>query len=130
MDILYFYHIFLLKRNMVQEMGHCFHNENIYKSFEKGYNIKIRIINKKYNCILNQDIIYLNNGLPILKSFNCKIDNSLDNSSLFIIDIPFDFSKRNEKNDNYTSNQFIISKIYLDKINILKLFLDLGVKIK
>lgn len=88
-----------------------------YKNFEKGYNIKIRIINKKYNCILNKDIIYFNNGLPILNSFNCNIDNSIDNSSLFIIDLPFDCLRRNEKSDNSISNQFIISKIYLDFIN-------------
>ncbi len=34
MDILYFYHIFLLKSNNIQKIGHVFHNEHIYDSFE------------------------------------------------------------------------------------------------
>ena len=34
MDILYFYHILLLKENNIQEFGHRFHKENIYNSFK------------------------------------------------------------------------------------------------
>lgn len=34
MDVLYFYHIFLLKRNIIQDLGHKFHHEHVYKSFE------------------------------------------------------------------------------------------------
>ena len=34
MDVLYFYQILFLKRNKYQEIGHTFHKENIYKSFE------------------------------------------------------------------------------------------------
>ena len=34
MDILYFYHIFLLKENKLQELGHLFHKEKIFKYFE------------------------------------------------------------------------------------------------
>ena len=33
MDILYFYHIFLLKGNIVQQLGHSFHHENVFNSF-------------------------------------------------------------------------------------------------
>ena len=34
MDVLYFYHILLLKSNKIQRLGHLFHKENVYKSFE------------------------------------------------------------------------------------------------
>lgn len=34
MDILYFYHILLLRNNNIQELGHKFHKENVFKSFE------------------------------------------------------------------------------------------------
>ncbi len=33
MDILYFYHIFLLKSNKIQKLGHQFHREHVYDSF-------------------------------------------------------------------------------------------------
>ena len=32
-DVLYFYHIFLLKHNLVQNIGHKFHHEHVYESF-------------------------------------------------------------------------------------------------
>ena len=32
-DVLYFYHIFLLKHNKVQELGHRFHHEHVFDSF-------------------------------------------------------------------------------------------------
>ena len=34
MDILYFYHILLLKKNKIQSLGHRFHNEDILHSFK------------------------------------------------------------------------------------------------
>ena len=34
MDVLYFYHILLLHNNIIQKLGHKFHNEHVYKSFE------------------------------------------------------------------------------------------------
>ena len=33
MDILYFYHIFLLKSNKIQNLGHKFHHEKVFDSF-------------------------------------------------------------------------------------------------
>ena len=33
MDILYFYHIFLLKSNKIQKLGHKFHHERVFDSF-------------------------------------------------------------------------------------------------
>ena len=35
MDVLYFYHIFLLKENKIQKLGHRFHLENVYNYFEQ-----------------------------------------------------------------------------------------------
>ena len=34
MDVLYFYHIFLLKSNKIQDLGHKFHNNDTYKVFK------------------------------------------------------------------------------------------------
>lgn len=34
MDVLYFYHIFLLHENKIQKLGHLFHKENVYNYFE------------------------------------------------------------------------------------------------
>lgn len=34
MDILYFYHIFLLKSNKIQNLGHDFHREHVFDSFK------------------------------------------------------------------------------------------------
>lgn len=33
-DILYFYHIFLLKSNKIQKLGHYFHSHKVFKSFK------------------------------------------------------------------------------------------------
>ena len=33
MDILYFYHIYLLKSNKIQDLGHKFHHEHVFDSF-------------------------------------------------------------------------------------------------
>ena len=38
MDVLYFYHIFLLKENKIQKLGHRFHLENVYNYFEQLIN--------------------------------------------------------------------------------------------
>ena len=38
MDVLYFYHIFLLKENKIQKLGHQFHLENVYNYFEQIIN--------------------------------------------------------------------------------------------
>lgn len=34
MDVLYFYHIFLLKENKVQKLAHSFHNQNVLNTFK------------------------------------------------------------------------------------------------
>lgn len=34
MDVLYFYHIFLLKENQVQKLAHSFHNHNVLNTFK------------------------------------------------------------------------------------------------
>ena len=38
MDVLYFYHILILKGNIIQELGHNFHNYNIFNYFERLIN--------------------------------------------------------------------------------------------
>ena len=43
-DILYFYHIFLLKSNKIQKLGHKFHSNKTFKSFK--YLIELNKENK------------------------------------------------------------------------------------
>lgn len=38
MDVLYFYHLFFLKENRIQELGHLFHCENVYNYFYQMIN--------------------------------------------------------------------------------------------
>ena len=33
MDVLYFYHIFLLKKNKIEELGHLFHHKHVFDTF-------------------------------------------------------------------------------------------------
>lgn len=54
-DILYFYHIFLLKSNKIQKLGHDFHGKNVFKAFE--YLIKLNKENK------NEELFTLISGL-------------------------------------------------------------------
>ena len=88
-----------------------------YKSFDKGYNITIKMNGTKFICILHEDVIYSKNEQPIFKSFIC---NKLTNSnSISIIDI----NKLNRNLmkfkcfDDAIPNQFIIYKIYKEFIN-------------
>ena len=54
-DVLYFYHIFLLKGNDIQKLGHDFHAKNVFKSF--NYLIKLNKENK------NEELFTLISGL-------------------------------------------------------------------
>ena len=90
-----------------------------YKSFNKGYNLTIQMNDNKFICKLNEDVIYSNNKLPILKDFLCyKIiyDNN-NNSNLVINILNIDLIKCSSYFDDAIPNQFIISKIYKDFIN-------------
>jgi hypothetical protein len=88
-----------------------------FKSFDKGYNITIKLNGTKFICILHEDVIYSKNEQPIFKSFIC---NKLTNSnSIPIIDI----NKLNRNiikfkcfDDDAIPNQFIIYKIYKEFI--------------
>ena len=109
MDVLYFYHIFLLKRNTIQEMGHKFHNENIYKTFELLINdnkinkdkelftfIAGLIIHYKADCIMHPFINYLAyNKKELLKTDkHFEIETYIDNYYI---------------NKNYSKNYFKIN---------------------
>jgi len=89
-----------------------------YKSFDKGYNLKIKINAHKFICILYEKIIYSNNKQPILKSFLCKqlINFNKNESILDINKLNINLNKCNYLEDDIP-NQFIISKIYNEIIN-------------
>ena len=89
-----------------------------YKSFDKGYNITIKINSTKFFCVLYNNVIYLNNEKPILENFECgKLNHSNNNNE--ILDINKINSNLNKCNhiDVSIPNQFIISKIYREFIN-------------
>jgi len=89
-----------------------------YKSFDKGFNLKIKINDTKFTCLLYEDVVYLNNEQPILKNFLCdKLINYNNNYPIL------DINKLNinliqfKCFDDNIPNQFIISKIYSEYIN-------------
>jgi len=90
----------------------------VYKSLDKGYNITIKINSTKYFCILNDDIIYLNNEKPILENFECgKLNNFNKNNGILDINkLNINLNKCNP-NDDFIPNQFIISRIYREFVN-------------
>ena len=88
-----------------------------FKSFDKGYNLSIKINKTKFVCRLYEDVIYSNNKQPILQNFKCdELKDSNNNAILEINKI-----HKNLTNcislDDIIPNQFIISKIYNEFIN-------------
>jgi hypothetical protein len=88
-----------------------------FKSFDKGYNLSIKINKTKFVCRLYEDVIYSNNEQPILKNFLC--DELIDINNQPILEI----NKINNNLikcislDDIIPNQFIISKIFNEFIN-------------
>ena len=87
-----------------------------YKTVKKGYNIKIKINNCNFKCILKEKILYLNDEVPIIKNLEChKIKNNVNNDEIYIAGLPKSLWVYSKKNDDIP-NQFIIKKIYKDLI--------------
>lgn len=93
-DILYFYHILLLKSNKIQDLGHDFHGKNVFKSFD--YLIKLNkqnqseelftlisglITHYKADSIMHPYINYLaqNTNRLHMKDKHFEIETYLDN---------------------------------------------------
>ena len=128
MDILYFYHIFLLRENKVQKLGHLFHRENIYKYF------KIMIEDNKAN--KNEELFTFIAGLITHYIADCIIHPYIDflahNDNIILqVDKHFEietyidnyYIKKNMKNNykKYNNSKFIFNyskeKIIEDEIN-------------
>ena len=84
-----------------------------YKSYNKGFNLTIKINDNKFFCLLYEDVIVSNNEQPILKNFLCNkiIINNNYNQILDINKMKANLIKCNNSNDTIP-NQFIIYKIY------------------
>ena len=93
-DILYFYHILLLKSNKIQKLGHYFHSNNVYKSFEYLINLNKKnqdeelftfisglITHYKADSIMHPYINYLSNNKNKLhhQDKHFEIETYLDN---------------------------------------------------
>lgn len=127
MDILYFYHLLLLKKNKIQDLGHRFHNENVFNSFEllindnkKNKNHELftfiagLITHYKADSIIHPFIdYYAHNDKKVLQiNKHFEFETYIDNY----------FIKKNETNDykkinnsklvfNYTKKQIIKDEI-------------------
>lgn len=127
-DILYFYHILLLKSNKIQKLGHDFHNNHVYKSFE--YLIKLNKQNKneelftfisglithyKADSIMHPFINYLSNNTNKIQhqDKHFEIETYLDNY----------FVKKYEKTNHKTNKHYKLvfnykkEDIIIDSIN-------------
>ena len=90
----------------------CYITSFFYKNRNKGYKINVKIFNNFYLCILNNDVIYLNNNIPIIGNFKCikKFFYNTFNKHL-IGGIP-KVEIKNKTND--FPNQFFISRIIIN----------------
>ena len=99
-----------------------------YKNLKKGYKIIIHIYNKDYICKLRNKINYLNNNIPIISYFSCIKtfnNNNLSNDD-YIGGIKFASYIKSINLNNYIPNQFIINKIYIEKLQNISLILIKG----
>ena len=88
-----------------------------YKTIQKGYNIKLKINNINLACIVEKEIIYFNNKVPILKNLICNmIKDNVNNKDFYISGLPKGLWKTNTLNDDIP-NQFIIKRIYKDSLD-------------
>ena len=127
MDVLYFYHIFLLKNNNVIELGHRFHHENIYDYFETLINdnktnkndelftfIAGMITHYKADSIIHPYINYLSHNENKIKVIDkhFEIETYIDN--YFIRErLTKDYAKYNNSKFvfNYTKDKIIEDEI-------------------
>ena len=99
-----------------------------YKNLKKGYKIIIHIYNKDYICELRNKINYLNNNIPIISHFSCIKtfnNNNLSNDD-YIGGIKFANHIKSINLNNNIPNQFIINKIYIEKLQNISLILIKG----
>ena len=134
MDVLYFYHILLLHNNNIQKLGHRFHNENVYKSFEllindnknnKDYELFTFISGLITHYIADStihpyiDYLAHNNKLILQTDKHFEIETYIDNYFVKKY-ITNDYKKYNITNFLFSYTKKDIIKIELDKV--FKLF--------
>ena len=92
-----------------------------YKNRKKGYKININLYNKKYICILNYNVIYLNDNIPIISNFTCHklfYNYNYKFHEYLIGGIEFFRIYKNKNLINDIPNQLIMTKIIIDqKVN-------------
>ena len=137
MDVLYFYHLLLLKKNNIQEVGHQFHNNNIFKYFntlindnKKNKNDELftfiagLITHYQADSIMHPYIDNLSFNINHTKQINkhFEIETYLDNYFIRKYET-LDYQKNNHSKliFNYTKEKIIedeISNIFLKHFNI------------
>ena len=90
-----------------------------FKSYPKNFNFYFELDNIKLNCTLQEEVKYNNDVKPIIKEVNCFNNMSNDINKRILIS---GLTKNNlgsvKTFNKNVSNIFIISKIFLEKINI------------
>ena len=99
-----------------------------YKNLKKGYKMNIHIYNKDYICKLRNKINYLNNNIPIISYFSCikTFNNNNLSDDDYIGGIKFADHIKNINLNNNIPNQFVINKIYIEKLQNISLILIKG----
>ena len=90
-----------------------------FKSYPKNFNFYFEFNNIKLNCTLKEEVKYNNDVKPIIKEVNCFNNMTNDINKRILIS---GLTKNNlgsiKTFNKNVSNIFIISKIFLEKINI------------
>ncbi len=134
MDVLYFYHIFLLKHNKVQAIGHRFHHEHVFDVF------KLLIEDNKKN--KDEELFTFISGLlvhyqadtimhPYVNDFTDYSSESKRFSKHFEVETYIDnyyvYERLNKKHKSYNNTKFVFDyteeKIIKDELN--KLFKEI-----
>ena len=90
-----------------------------FKSYPKNFNFYFELDNIKLNCTLKEEVKYNNDIKPVIKEVNCFNNNNNDiNKRILISGLPKKNSGSVKAFNKKISNIFIISRIFLEKINI------------
>lgn len=87
-----------------------------YQNASKGYKTFIKINNISFSCTLKNDVVLLNNNIPILETFFCKKLLNFNVKTNYVSGVPkYFWTQRRLKNN--ILNQFIILRIVKEFID-------------
>ena len=96
----------------------CILNALFYQNLTKEYNLEIKINDNQFICKLKDEIIYLNNIIPIIKDLYCEKSNKQKTKYIYVSGIPTKFWN-SKIHSNNISNIFIISRIVTENERVI-----------